>query len=93
MAIQSAKMSMVSNNDENATNDVMVSGQAMIEENQNVNYGLQKEQIQIKGEVDFMENIISQRKEDIISNLAKFMTDNNYIAADRNASEALDELN
>jgi hypothetical protein len=33
MAIQSARQSMVSTYDENATNDVMVSGQAIVEEN------------------------------------------------------------
>ena len=55
-----------------------------ITEEKNTNkkdYALGQEQIKISGEVDFMQNIIAQRKEDINS-IANIMADINAIAKD-----------
>ena len=74
----------------------MVNG---ITEEKNTNkkdYALGQEQIKISGEVDFMQNIIAQRKEDIHS-IANIMADINAIAKDiavetRAQGEKLDGL-
>lgn len=88
MAIESAKASMLSQQqDGNAqaeADQYMTNGAIIEEENTNINnqkYKLQEEDIAIKGETDFMANIINQRKEDI-SNIANIMNDINSIAKD-----------
>ena len=62
----------------------MTNGATIEEENTNINkqqYKLQQEDLAIKGESDFMANIINQRKDDI-SNIANIMSDINSIAKD-----------
>ena len=88
MAIEEAKASMLSvQQDGNAVAEAdqyMTNGAVIEEEKTNMNkqqYKLQEEDLAIKGESDFMANIINQRKEDI-SNIANIMSDINSIAKD-----------
>lgn len=88
MAIEEAKASMLSvYQDGNAVAEAdqyMTNGAVIEEEKTNMNkqqYKLQEEDLAIKGESDFMANIINQRKEDI-SNIANIMSDINSIAKD-----------
>ena len=65
----------------------MTNGATIEEEKENISnnnkqqYKLQQEDLAIKGESDFMSNIINQRRDDI-SNIANIMSDINSIAKD-----------